>query len=129
MKTETEIAEKFQLLFDKAFKERKEKFLSVDSRNCIHNFISKLPKYGKVGFCGKCKGKPCNGEDACSCKDFECRKDEDAVYEDLVAIMRDPAKCGQEYPKLAMLTWVLQGEKGEEETLLGWVSKFFRRKR
>lgn len=126
MKTEPEIVDKLEMLIEKAFVSRKEKFLSKNAINCVHNFVSKLPKMGKVGFCEKNRGKPCNGEDAENCPCFKCKRVEDDVHKELLEVLGDPARCGQEYPKIAMLLWVLQETpEKKKESWLGRLKQRF----
>jgi hypothetical protein len=57
------------------------------------------------------KGEPfvCDEEGtARRCKFFDCRNTPVSVEEDFEAVLGSPARCGNEYPKLAIMIWFLQ---------------------
>ena len=47
------------------------------------------------------------------CRLFACRNTEESVRADFEEVMRSPSRCGDEYPKLAMLIWFLQDFDGK----------------
>jgi len=72
---------------------------------------------GMMGFCqnplvldhAKTKVFVCSDDDTAKrCRVFGCRNTEESVRGDFDAIMKSPARCGHDYPKLAMLIWFLQ---------------------
>jgi hypothetical protein len=60
--------------------------------------------------CARAKGVfVCNDpETAERCRVYECRNTEQSVEQDFERVLRSPAQCGHEYPKLAVLIWFLQ---------------------
>ena len=58
--------------------------------------------------CVKTRVFVCDGEIAAKCRMYRCRNTEGSVSEDFDEVLRSPARCGQEYPKLAVLLWCLQ---------------------
>ena len=119
MRTMDEIKEQFHKQYIKRLKERKSKYLTTAYLNCKYNYRHRVKGNGRVGFCHNPvvieKSKqfvvPCsNDEVAERCGCYECAYTEQSVTDDFHKIMRDPARCGQEYPKLAVLLWVLQSD-------------------
>jgi len=56
----------------------------------------------------------CNSDEVAKrCRVFECRNTESSVESEFESILRSPARCGDEYPKLAMLIWFLQDDKSD----------------
>ena len=52
---------------------------------------------------------PCEeNQTALKCKFFKANKTEAEIEKEFKDIIRNPSLCGQEYPKLAVLIWVLQ---------------------
>lgn len=119
MRSETEIRQKFRELYYKEFSKRKESYLSVRFLNCKYNIRYKVKDFGSVGFCKndnialmtKRKVFVCN-EDICAekCQYYDCLHTEATIQEDFDEIIKDPARCGYEYPKIAILIWMLHDE-------------------
>jgi hypothetical protein len=117
MREHQEVFERFRELYDRALKERKDRFLSVAPCNCVHNVRLRVKGKGQFGFCqnslvlansGK-KWFVCDAvETAQRCRVFSCRNTEASVEQKFMEIVKSPAWCGKEYPKLAMLIWFLQ---------------------
>ncbi len=62
----------------------------------------------------KTKAFRCNDDEtARRCRVYDCRNTDASVEKDFDEIVRTPARCGQDYPKLAILIWFLQSFKGE----------------
>jgi hypothetical protein len=117
MKSKEEVQAKFEDLRRRRLSQRREKFLSKDFRNCRHNIRMRVKDNGKCGFCRcpevmeRTKGQPfvCDEEGtARRCKFFDCRNTPETVEEDFEEVLRSPARCGNEYPKLAIMIWFLQ---------------------
>lgn len=119
MRSKEEVKAKFDDLRRRRLSQRKEKFLSRTHLNCMHNVRLRVKDNGKCGFC-RCpaimrytKGEPfvCDEEGtARRCKHFACRNTQETVEQDFEEVLRSPARCGNEYPKLAILIWFLQDE-------------------
>lgn len=117
MRSNQEIREKFEDLRNRRLKERKAKFLCRSFLNCSFNRRMRVKGHGKVGFCinalilGKVRTPFCvcnSDEQAEKCACFECRNTEESVEKDFNEVLRSPSRCGDEYPKLAILLWMLQ---------------------
>ena len=117
MRNKEELLEAFSIAYNKALKERLESYLCKNFINCKYNVRHRLKKHGKIGFCknedvvrkASHNAFVCNDEDVVNnCQFFECKNTENTVEEDLRRIISDPSLCGQEYPKLATLIWVMQ---------------------
>ena len=51
----------------------------------------------------------CNEDStAISCPQYRNINTEATIRQEMADIIKDPCRCGKEYPKLAMLLWVLQ---------------------
>ena len=117
MREKQEVLEKFNTMKALKLKERKEQFLDAKPRNCFFNFRQHVRENGDVGFCQnpvvvntiRTRVFVCNDDDTVKrCKCFKCRSTNESVEKDFDEVLRSPARCGQEYPKLAMLIWFLQ---------------------
>jgi len=134
MRSESEIKQLCKQQYNKELKSRYKKYLDKSYMNCKHNRRNKIKNHGSVGFCfcdqildriGTKHPVICSDDDSmkkCDC--FECIHTQESVKQDFEDIVSDPAKCGKEYPKLAVLLWVIQGK--HETTLRGWLSKLMR---
>jgi hypothetical protein len=117
MREKQEVLEKFYQLRALKLKERKEQFLGRKPRNCFFNFRQHVKENGDVGFCQnpvivntiRTKVFVCNNDDTVKrCRCFQCRSTDESVERDFNEVLKSPARCGQEYPKLAILIWFLQ---------------------
>ena len=116
MRDKEEVLEKFREVREAKLKERKQAYLCKASINCRHNARLRVKGKGQVGFCQNqlvlsktTRGLfACDDETAARCKVFECKNDEASVEADFMEVLRSPARCGDEYPKLAMMIWFLQ---------------------
>ena len=124
MRNQNEIREQFDKQFIKRLKQRKLEYLSVSHLNCKHNCRHRVKGNGRLGFCHSAevieKSKSfvvvCNNKEmAEDCKYYECKNTEQSVLNDFNIILRDPSFCGKEYPKLAVLLWVLQEENSKDK--------------
>lgn len=117
MRSPEEVRAKFEDLRARRLAQRREKFMGRDHRNCLHNVRLRVKGNGKCGFCRnqevlkRSGGAPfvCDEEGTSRrCRFFDCRSTAETVEEDLEAVLRSPARCGNEYPKLAIMIWFLQ---------------------
>lgn len=117
MRNESDIALKYRELYAKYLAERRAKYLSKSHQNCYFNERHRVKQNGMVGFCTnreviegtKRSFYVCNEEQTASvCPHFKSLHTEASVKQELDDIIKDPARCGKEYPKLAVLLWVLQ---------------------
>ena len=121
MKTEREVESRFRELYTRRLKERKAKYLARDYLSCRWNKRHRVKRSGMVGFCenptvverSKHAVVVCTDKaSACKCKHYDCRNTEASVEADFESVVRDPSRCGQQYPKLAMLIWFLRDHDG-----------------
>ena len=119
MRTEEEVKAKFEDMRARRLAQHKEKYLSKYYRNCEHNKICRVKENGKLGFCQNedvlkhHNGGPgvCDVDGpAATCPRFSCRNTDETVEADFEAILRSPARCGEKFPKLAILIWYLQDD-------------------
>lgn len=119
MRSNQEILERLRELCQRRLRERKSKYLCKCQLNCIYNKRHRVKGTGSVGFCHNEEVTRhnrrfvfvCNDEQtAKSCTFFQCANTEESVQKDFERIIREPSRCGSEYPKLAMLIWVLQAD-------------------
>jgi len=130
MRTRAEVAERFQEMRSRKLYELKAKSLSKCYVNCIHNVKLKVKNVGAVGLCQnpdilKKRTIPlvCNDDDFClRCESFECRHTESSVEQEFDDVLHSPPRCGEEYPKLAMLIWFLQVDDSGN---IKWYSKLY----
>lgn len=117
MREKHEVLEKFREMRTLKLKERKEQFLNRQPRNCFFNFRQRIRENSVVGFCQNpeviktvgTKVFVCNDcETAKRCTLFRCANTEESVAREFDEILKSPARCGQDYPKLAILIWFLQ---------------------
>lgn len=117
MRSKEEVRAKFEDVRKRRLSQRREKFLNQEPRNCLHNVRMRLKGNGKCGFCRcpdvmrRMKGEPfvCDEEDkARRCKLFKCLNTPQTVEDDFEKVLGSPARCGNEYPKLAIMIWFLQ---------------------
>ena len=117
MREKQEVLEKFAEMRALKLKEMKVEFLNRQPRNCFFNFRQRVRENSEVGFCQNqeviktigTKVFVCNDcETSKRCKCFQCRNTEESVEREFDEILKSPARCGQEYPKLAILIWFLQ---------------------
>lgn len=138
MRERLEVLDKYREMSDRYIAERKEQYLSRRPINCSHNVRLRVKGKGQFGFCqnpivlAKC-GKQhkmfiCNDDDtACRCRVFACRNTNESIENEFREILGSPSRCGNEYPKLAMLIWFLQDFEptGRMERLAQLISKAF----
>ena len=118
MREKQEVMEKFHELRDRYLMERKSEFMDRRPINCIHNVRLRVKGKGQFCFCqnplvlAKCGPQKmflCNDvETVQRCQVFSCKNTPESVEQSFAEIMASPARCGNDYPKLAMLIWFLQ---------------------
>lgn len=117
MRDRQEVLDRFRELADRYLRERKDRYLSRFPINCQHNVRLRVKGKGHLGFCqnplvlAKCGQRmfSCNDANTAQrCRVFVCRSTEATVEAEFKEILGSPARCGNEYPKLAMLIWFLQ---------------------
>ncbi len=136
MRTREEVIARFEEMRAKKLAERKAEFLSHHFRNCMHNIRLRVKNNGKMGFCRNPKvvtkiAQPiiCDEEGTAErCKYFQCRNTEESIEQDFEDILRNPARCGECYPKMAMLLWFIQdyGRPGRLARMREAVKDMFR---
>jgi hypothetical protein len=118
MRSREEVLERYYELRNKTLRNRKAKLLSKNHPNCLHNVRLPVKGIGKVGLCQNPlllqeRGHPlvCNDDEFSGrCECFECLYTEKLIEQEFNAILSLPSRCGEEFPKLAMLIWFLQDD-------------------
>jgi len=119
MRNNQEILERFKELCQRRLRERRAKYLCKNYLNCIHNKRHRVKGSGNIGFCHNEEVRKqsrqfvfvCNDEKAAkNCVHFQCANTEESVRREFEQVIREPSRCGSEYPKLAVLLWVLQAD-------------------
>ena len=117
MREENEVMRRLRSMMADRLRKRMREFLERAPDNCVFNTRFRVRGQGKIGFCQNrevlearnAKVFVCNDKEmAGSCSCFECRNTDETVRQTFDEIVRDPVRCGDEYPKLAMLIWFLQ---------------------
>jgi len=118
MRDRQEVLERYRELSARYLEERREKYLSRNPINCASNVRLQVKGKGRLGFCqnplilARCAQQKvfvCNdGATAERCKVFCCKNTQDSVDREFKEVLASPARCGNDYPKLAMLIWFLQ---------------------
>jgi hypothetical protein len=119
MRSKEEVLARFEEQSERLLRERKAKYLSRGFMNCRWNNRLRIKGDGRVGFCShpinfaRTKGVFLCNEDcvAQKCRLFECRSTPEMVERDFKDVLCSPSRCGNEYPKLAVLIWFLQNDK------------------
>jgi hypothetical protein len=117
MRSEAEIRQKLEKMMADRLRKRRHEFLSKTHRNCAFNTRLRVKDSGWTGFC-QCpkvlsglntKVFVCNDDSTASaCKCFACKSTQESVDRDFRKILEAPSQCGEKYPKIAMLLWVVQ---------------------
>lgn len=123
MQTEKEVIKKANELYERFLSRKLEDFLTTSYHNCKYNNRHRIRGTGMVGFCTCCKlledkNQPvfvCNDDDvAKACNFYECKHTKETVIQEYKEEISSPSVCGQRYPKLAVLLWVLQQMSDEQ---------------
>lgn len=87
--------------------------------NCAFNERIRIHGNGSVGICARIENRlsvgsgifVCDEQEICDkCPLYCCKNTEESVENDFREIIKNPSVCGNEYPKLAILLWVLEGD-------------------
>ena len=122
MKTEEQIKQKIEQLFQKRLDQRKEKYLGKHYRNCLYNFSKEIDGIEHF-FCANVENPEvkseiiflCENSETCQkCNNYVCKHTEESVKLEMMNDISDPSVCGVKEPKLAVLLWVLRDENNEE---------------
>lgn len=117
MRSESEIQSRLRELVNRRFLKFHQQYTRQCPRNCSFNTRLRVTGQGKVGFCQnsavlKATGTAkfvCNEiETAEQCRVFRCRNTDESVKQEFENILRSPERCGEKFPKLAVLIWVVQ---------------------
>lgn len=117
MRERYEVELKYAEMRDRRLRERKEKYLSVSPINCKSNMMLKIKGRGRFRFCQNQKVLDSFNKKAFLCQDdetaracsfFDCKHSHESVEDDFEKVLRSPSRCGNDYPKLAVLIWFLQ---------------------
>jgi hypothetical protein len=117
VRNKTEIRQKLDELLKRRYGEFREEYLSQTPRNCAFNLRFRVKGQGQIGFCQNplvlttlgMKVFVCHEPDAAKqCKVFRCRNTEESVQQEFHDILRSPGRCGEKFPQLAVLIWVIQ---------------------
>lgn len=131
MRSREEVLAKFQDLRKRRRSQRREELLTRCHMNCVHNVRFRIKGHGKCGFCRnpkiieKTNGEPfvCDEEGTAKrCRHYECRNSQESADKDFEEVLRNPARCGEKYPKLAILIWFLQDTKRRTRMQRLWLS-------
>lgn len=118
MREKQEILDRLDELCARRLKERKGKYLCREHRNCKNNRRYRVSGKGQICFCTskevlektRAPVLVCDSEDRVkACRSYQCSRTREDVEEEFHAILRDPSRCGSEYPKIAVLLWCLRG--------------------
>lgn len=110
------------------------KYLSRSASNCVHNHKVRFHGNGTIGVCKNDLKTSlldsgifvCDTQETCNeCELYECGNTEASISSKFTEILKDPSLCGQEYPKTAMLLWVLNGNIPRKETLFQRIKNAF----
>lgn len=101
--------------------------------NCFHSEKVRIHANGTVDVCLLTEKRETAGSGIYVCDDaicagcdrFRCRNSEESVEIEFNEILRNPSRCGNEYPKLAILLWVLEGDV-KRESFISRVKNWFR---
>ena len=123
MKTEEQIKEKLEKVVQKRLEQRLEKYLSKNYRNCKYNLQKEIDG-NEHCFCTNIFSpivkneliSICENNDCCeNCKLYDCKHTEESVRDCFINDISNPSVCGIKEPKIAVLLWVLRGDKSNKE--------------
>lgn len=106
--------------------------LSRSPDNCVNNKKKRIHGVGSVGICMDTSKTSlfdqifvCDNQQTCDeCPIYKCRHTEESVNEDFNHIINDVSLCGKEFPKIAMIRWIL-----DDSSIPAMPSKWSRIKR
>lgn len=118
MKTEVQIKEKLEKLFQKRLEQREDKYLGRNYRNCIYNLQKEIGGANHC-FCTNIENPKvqtdmisiCETPDSCNnCVFYSCKHTKESVRSQFIDEISNPSTCGIKEPKIAVLMWVLRGD-------------------
>lgn len=118
MKSKKEIRDKTLQVMDRCLKESKKELLSRKVTNCVRSGQIKGPFGHYCHYQFLCDGgvQVCDNERASTCGMFDCKNTTESIKEAFRETMLNPALCGEKYPKLSALLWVLGGDLTNKES-------------
>lgn len=128
MRSKREILDKARNLIDGAKEEFVKQRVSRCFKNCCYNHFSIARGIGKFHYC-KLKTRfledgtieklfVCNSDEwACKCEEFSCCNSKHDAEAEFVEIIANPSRCGQLFPRLSALLWVLNDGKHRDSNL------------
>lgn len=130
MRNKSEILAKAKSLLEGAREDFIQKRTCRHFRNCKQNETLVARTIGKVHYCrlNSHIGEDAkieklfvcdNDEWASECEDFCCRNTKESAERAFVDIIANPSRCGQLFPRLSALLWVLNDGKHREVNLEG----------
>jgi hypothetical protein len=128
MRTEAEIKEKFDDVFDRELRRKLTEYLTRAPINCRFNCRQRVKGNGAMGFCFNPAvltklSRPVficqDGETATRCPAYDCKNTEVSVKQEFLEEIKSPSICGQKYPKLAVLLWLIQRMPEQEQSTRG----------
>lgn len=129
MRSENEVISMFEKHKARCLQKRMKEYLSCKPRNCKHNQRLRVKNKGMVGICQcpqvlKESKEPlfvCDTDEvAQGCPYFSCKNTRESVVDSFENVLSSPTRCGEEYPKLAALIWVLMKGKFEISPRCGY---------
>jgi len=121
LKSKKEIRDKTLQVMERSLKELKKDLLSRKVTNCVCG--EKLMDCNLLaGYCCSYERRNCDvvqvchDERASTCLSFESKQTPETVKQELKSIIKNPALCGEKFPKLSALLWVLGGDLTDKET-------------
>jgi hypothetical protein len=120
LKSKKEIRDKTFQVMERCLKESKKELLSRKVTNCVNSGQIKAYGGSDGNYCKYqmlCNGmvQVCDDERASGCDMFECQNSSASVKREFKETILNPALCGEKYPKLSALLWVLGGDLKNEE--------------
>jgi len=129
LRTKQEIVDKTKQLIDAARCDFINSRLQRYFKNCKYNCFVLVRGVGKINYC-KLKSEfkkdrsieklfTCNSDEwSCRCEDFDCKNDKNLSSEQFSKIISSPSWCGQIFPKLSALLWVLNDGRSKGNDLI-----------
>jgi len=138
MRTNEEVKQKLNELYQKKLKLRIKKYLKRSFINCKFNervLLEKGQFKAKIGCCNNPilndKNKQfniCNEENkAIHCKYYQCKHDKKEIEDQFIKEISEPKICGQREPKIAILMWFLQQNNLEEIKTINWIKRLWQK--
>lgn len=136
MRSSEEVYAMFVRHRKKCLGKKMKEFMSRLPMNCRWNRKMRLKGRGLVGFCQNLAvlkerrvavfvcDDPKTAE---NCPVFCCKNNPESVKAEFHEIESSPTRCGDEFPKLAVLIWFLQGEDLPVQGKRGILKGFWRR--